>query len=374
MARTADTTGETTRYTIRLFEPGDKAAFIDLYDETFGDGSEEWFDWKYVENPAVEHVPIVVATCGDELAGARPCVPFRMQVGDRTVVALRFGDTMVHADHRRRGLFTRMTRRMMEYYAALEPAFGFNHPNELSLPGYRKMGGRVVGRLPVAYRVQNPAALLGSRVDGPAALGVSMATPLARAYLDGRERLAGGAEPGLTVTRHDSIPAETLVSLYDAGPPEGIHAERTAEFYEWRFRNPQWEYDAYVASRDDPVAAVVTGTRRSDDATVTTFTEVVPMAGNEKRAAAFSALVGRILEETADADLLAYNGQAIPESVLGAVGFHHDTRPPLSWLAEETFLVTHDLSSEPCPLWTVNGLNLLDRSSWSLSFCEEDAR
>lgn len=374
MARTADAAGETTRYTIRLFEPDDRTAFIDLYDGTFGDGSEKWFNWKYVENPAVEHIPIVVAMCGDELAGARPCVPFRMRVGDHTVVALRFGDTMVHVDHRRRGLFTRMTRRMMEYYATLEPAFGFNHPNEFSMPGYRKLGGRVVGRMPVAYRIQNPAALLNGRIDGPAARGLSMATPLARAYLDGRERLAAPAESGVTVTRHGSIPVETLAELYAAGPPNGIHAERTAEFYGWRFRNPQWEYTAYVASRDDPVAAVVTGTQRTGDVTVTNLTEVVPMAGNEGRAAAFSALIDRILEDTVDSDLLAYSGRAIPESLLGSVGFHRDTRPPLSWLANETRLVAHELSGEPCPTWSVNGANLLDRSNWSLSFCEQDAR
>ncbi len=374
MDRTAGVAGESGRYTIRFLEPADRAAFVELYDETFGDGSEEWFEWKYVENPATEHVPIVVATHGGELVGARPCVPFRMRIGDRTVGAIRFGDTMVHADHRRRGLFTRMTRRMMVYYAALEPAFGFNHPNDLSLPGYRTLGGRVIGRCPIAYRIQNPAALLEGHLTGPAAYGVSMTTPLVRAYLDWRERLAPPPASGLTVTRHETAPAETLTALYETMPPTGIHAERTAAFYRWRFRNPLWTYTTYVAHRDDPVAAVVTGTRKSDGMTVTTLAEGVPRTGNDERKTAFAALVRRLLEDTADADLLAYGGQAIPESVLQSVGFHRDTEPPLSWLASETQLVAHDLGGGTWADWRVNGMNLLDPSNWALSFCEQDAR
>lgn len=374
MARSVETGREADRYAFRLFEPPDEAAFISLYDATFGGGTEEWFEWKYTENPAAGYVPIVVATHDGELVGARPCVPFRMRVGDRTVGAVRFGDTMVHPDHRRRGLFTRMTRRTIEYYAALDTAFGFNHPNENSLPGYRTMGGRVVGRFPVAYRVQNPAALADGRVDGPAALGVSAATPLARAYLDGRARLSLSADSEVTVTRHATTPAETLAALYEAGPPAGIHAERTPEFYAWRFRNPQWEYRTYVARDEGPIAGIVTGTRRVDGATVTTLAEAVPMAGTDDRRDAFAALVGRIVEDAADADLLAYSGRAIPEDVLAAAGFRHDDRPPLSWLARPNLLVTHELGGGAFSEWKVNGMSLLDSENWSLSFCEQDAR
>lgn len=374
MAQLVDTVEGTPRYTIRFSEPADKDGIIDLYNCTFGDGSKEWFEWKYGENPATEHVPIIVATYQGEVVGARPCVPFRMRVGNRTVGAIRFGDTMVDADHRRRGLFTRMTQRMMKYYAALEPAFGFNHPNELSLPGYQTLGGRVVGQFSIAYRIQNPAALLGERANGPVAHGVSMTAPLAQAYLKGRERFTPPIESDITVTRHHTPPAETLAALYEEGPPEGIHAERTSRFYEWRFRNPQWEYATYVASRDEPVAAVIAGTQQSGDKIVTTLAEAVPMTGAEERKAAFATLVRRILEDNEDVDLLAYSGRVIPESVLHAVGFHQDTKPPLSWLASENRLVAHELGGEVCTDWRVNGVNLLEPSNWSLSFCEQDAR
>lgn len=371
MAQT--TVGGKDQYTLRLYEPGDRSAFLALYGETFGGGSEKWFDWKYVENPATEHVPIVVATDGDELVGARPCVPFRMRISDHTVSAIRFGDTMVDVDHRRRGLFTKMTRRMIQYYAALEPSFGFNHPNDFSLPGYRQMGGRVIGQFPVAYRIQNPSALLAGRLTGPVARGVSMTTPLTRAYLDGRERLVE-IESGISVTREDTVPVETLTALYDVNPPDGIHAERTLSFYEWRFQNPRWQYTTYVARRENPVAAIVTGTQQLGGATVTTLTETVPMAGNADRGPAFSALIERILEDTDDSDLLAYNGQAIPESVLRSFGFHRDTHAPLSWLAHGTQLVAHELGGDVSQQWRVNGVNLLDASNWTLSFCEQDAR
>lgn len=374
MAQATETTAQTDPYTIRLFEPSDRDAFVDLYDATFGEGSDEWFQWKYVENPATEHVPIVVATHRGTVVGARPSVPFRMRVGDRTVSALRFGDTMVHPDHRRQGLFTRMSRRAMTYYGALEPEFAFNHPNEYSLPGYRTLGGRVVGRHPVAYRIQNPASLVDGRLDGPAALGAAMATPLARAYLDGRDRLAAGRETDVSVERYETIPAETFTSLAEEEPVDGIHAERSADFYDWRFRNPQWEYHAYVARRDGPIAGIVAGTRRTSGTLVTTITEAVPLAGNEARTATFATLLDRVIEDSAESDLLAYNGRAIPETVLRSAGFHRDTMTPLSRVARPTWLIAHKLSGELYPVWKVNGMNLLDLSNWSLSFCEQDAR
>jgi GNAT superfamily N-acetyltransferase len=362
-----------TDYAFRLYEPGDREAFVRLYDAVFGEGSEEWFDWKYVENPAVAHVPIVIAERGADLVAARPCVPIRMVVGDERALAIRFGDTMVHPDHRRKGLFSRTTRRTLEYYADLEPVFGFNHPNDASLPGYRKLGGRVVGRMPVRYRVQNPIALLDGRGEA-FSRGGRVARSLTGAYLGARSRFAPPTS-GLSVRRERSVPVEVLTRLYERAPPDGIHAERGAEFYRWRFSNPQWRYTAYVAERgDEPLAAVVTGERSTGGVDLVTITEVVPLAENHARVDAFSALFSRIVAEHRDADLLAYGGEAVPPVVLSRFGFHSDDTPPLSLAARPTQLVVYDLSGRERPSWSVGEYGLLEPESWSLSFCEQDAR
>ncbi|WP_331233273.1 GNAT family N-acetyltransferase [Natronorarus salvus] len=363
----------TEEYAVRLYEPGDREAFERLYDTVFGEGSEEWFDWKYVENPAVSHVPIVIAECGGDLVAARPCVPIWMTAGDERVLAIRFGDTMVHPEHRRRGLFSRTTRWCLEYYTDVEPVFGFNHPNDASLPGYRKLGGRVVGRTPVRYRVQNPVALL----DGSGDLfsrGERVARPLTRAYFGARERFAPPTS-GLSVRRERSIPVETLSRLYGRAPPDGVHAERGAEFYRWRFANPQWRYTAYVAERgDEPLSAVVTGERSVGGVDLVTLVEVVPLAENHARVDAVSALFSRIVADHADADLLAYSGRAVPGVVLSRYGFHADDVAPLSFVARPTELVVYDLTGGRAPSWSVGGYGLLDPGSWALSFCERDAR
>ncbi|MFC6757485.1 hypothetical protein ACFQER_13440 [Halomicroarcula sp. GCM10025894] len=62
-----------SRYDIRWYRAADRAQYIDLYADVLGSWqhSPEWFDWKYVSNPYVDHVPIVVATADGDLVGAR---------------------------------------------------------------------------------------------------------------------------------------------------------------------------------------------------------------------------------------------------------------------------------------------------------------
>ena len=137
-----DGTDET--YRIRFLRTAERESFLELYRPILGPATPEWFDWKYLENPAVSHLPILVAESEStgELAAARPQVPFRMLVDGEEVNGLRFGDTIVHEDHRRRGLFTKTTTEAMDYYRRNSYALAFNFPNDLwqAHLSYREFG------------------------------------------------------------------------------------------------------------------------------------------------------------------------------------------------------------------------------------------
>lgn len=365
----------TESYTVRLFEPGDRDAFLSLYDDVFGGGSDEWFEWKYVENPATSHVPIFVAESSTgELAGARPQVPFRMRAGDRTTLAFRFGDTMVHPDHRRRGVFTRLADRALDHYASMGASFGFNCPNAIARKGFVKVGGRVAGVVPSYYRVQNPEALLSSRRDSLLTrLAGALSTPGARAYLHTRDTLAS-PDRETHVFRHAGIPAARLAALGERNVPAGIHAIRDEPFFTWRYRNPDWTYEAYTASvAGTSVAGVVTGTQTVDGTTVTNVVDVVPTAGDDRWTDALMALFSVVVRDNADADLLAASGRVVPRRVLASFGFHADGSLPLSPVTSPTQLVVYDVSDGDPP-WSVGSLDLADPSNWLLSFAELDAR
>ncbi|WP_435346447.1 GNAT family N-acetyltransferase [Haloarchaeobius sp. HRN-SO-5] len=369
-----DGTDET--YRIRFLRQDEREAFLDLYRPIMGSASPEWFDWKYVENPAVSHVPVLVAEAesSGELAAARPQVPYRMVVDGEETLALRFGDTIVHEDHRRRGLFTATTTEAMDYYRRHPPAFAFNFPNELSEPGYLKSGGHVVEEIPTHYRVQDPAGLAGkadssvlARVANAGAGVVDAAT----AAVDAARRVPDGVR----VMRHERPPPGRLAALADGSNEPGIHARRDEAFYGWRFRNPRWEYRAYVAERDgEDVAALVTGTGERDDAVVTNVMEPVPLDPGARPRDATRALFEAVVRDADESDVVAFAGRSVDRSLLRRFGFLPDDRRPLSAVTSPSRHVAYDLTREDEPSWRVGGLELRRPENWALTLSEHDSR
>ncbi|WP_232688715.1 GNAT family N-acetyltransferase [Halobacterium zhouii] len=369
MAAAVSTRQHQDGYVTRPFERADTQEFLELYDDVFGGGSREWFEWKYENNPYADEIPVfVVEHETDGIVAARPQVPFEMRVNGRTVPAIRFGDTMVHEDHRRNGLFQRSTEHALEYYADKGVAFGFNFPNALSRPGYLESGGRVIAKVPTAYRVQNPTGFLDRDVPGPLATALRSG---AQAILGARAAVSDTS--GFDVERHDAIPAALLESLYERAVPPSIHASRDERFYGWRFENPNWEYHAYVARDGDrPVAGLVTGTGAPVDSQMTNVMEVMPLSGGRERTRALNALFSCVTTDHADSDTIVVAGRSVPESVLSTHGFLRDDRPPLSLATTRTRLVGYDVAGdEP---WSAAGVDLTEPRNWRVNLSEHDTR
>lgn len=355
-------------YTIREFRTDDVDGFLALFSDTFdSERSRRWFAWKYEENPYVDDVPIFVAEAGGTLVGARPFFALDMSVGGERRLALQPADTMVHPDHRRRGLFTRMTETAIEEYGDEEPSFFFNFPNENSSSGYLNLGWRTVTEQSTYYRIQNPSELARHRdSDALASVGGVVLDPLLSKY----NRLSNARAPSegdVTVRRYDSVPAATMASIADRAPTRGIHAFRDERFYDWRFGNPNWEYVAYVAEvAGEPVAGMVAGTSVGSGPTTTKVTDVVPVrrdAANDE----LEALLHRVVREHADSDLLAATA-ALPESSLRRAGFRGDDRPPISYVANRTTHVVRPFDGE----WVQNGVDIADGDNWRFTFSEQD--
>jgi len=352
-------------YEVRPYAPDDREPFRSLYGRVFGEErSEAWFAWKYEDNPYVDHVPAVVATDDDELVGARGlfALPMAAGVDDERRVALQPCDTMVHPDHRRQGLFRRMTRRAIERYRGEHPFF-FNFPNRLTLRGNLELGWQVVSERSTHYRIEDPAAIAG---DGPLLqLAGRVGAPLLRGYYRLRER-ASAPSPEVPVRAERRLPAAELAELYRRAPPERIHAARDEEFYRWRLGNPDWEYTVYLAGEGDPEAAVVAGTSTRPGATTTRLADVVPLEAAPERA--LVALVERVLADHDGTALFAAPDGGFPEAVLRQFGFRADTSLALSRLATPTRHVVRSLTGE----WTRNGLDLTGPDDWLVTFLEED--
>lgn len=357
------------QYDVRPFEPGDREGYLALHDQVLGGGGSEWFAWKYERNPFVDHVPIVVATEGDDVVGAKSAVAVTLRAGEETVDALQPADTMVHPDHRRRGLFSRMTEFTKEYYADRSATLFFNFPNERTLAGGLKHGWEQIGHLPTYYRIQDGASLAGATVRetlGPAAAVLDVAVD---GYLTVRDGLAPVPDE-VSVDVRDGVPADVLAELYRRNVPDRLHAERSEAFYEWRFDNPDWSYRTYLAGAPDPDVAVVTGRGAKPGERVVNCMDVVPLVGDGRRRA-LAAVLGEICARNDDAAVVAASGRAIPDDLLRSFGFLADTQAPLSAVSSPSPYVTYALADGD---WTVAGLDVRREDSWLLTFAEQDTR
>lgn len=358
-------------YTIRRFQDEDTAPYLDLYEEVFGSHVDRtWFDWKYRNNPFIDHVPIFVATSGGNLVGARSFFALPVRLDGEKIMALQPCDTMVRAEHRRRGVFTRLTERAIEFYRDRVPQLCFNFPNEKSLPGNLKVGWRVVANKTVWYRIQNPGAVARGVTDRwPIRFASRLVSPIASGYLATREYLDNGDRTVGTVERCTSLPSDRLSSLYVDDAPTGIHVPRDSRFLKWRYRNPRWTYRTYILrSEENDVAAIVTGTREANGITKTKLVDFLAATSTKTNAAA--RLLPIVLDDHRASDLIASLSDSVPPAALRRRGFLPDSRPPLDRLTATTTLVTRSLSGDGSG--DVNGVSIGDAASWSLAFAEQD--
>ena len=363
-------------YEVRLFEAGDRDDYLALHRTVLGGGSEAWFDWKYVDGPYTDHVSIVVASDGDRVVGAKSGMGFEVALGDDRFLALQPGDTMVHPDHRRRGVYSRMTEFMKAAYADAPQALLFNYPNHATLPGSLKHGWHEVGAVTTRYRVADPLGLAGvdagSLADAAGVVGRAVAGGLLRA----RRLAPGGASASdLTVRRHRTVPVGTFADLYRRHVPETLHVVRDEPYLDWRYGNPQWTYTAHTVERDgSPVLGAVVGVDDSGDLVHGSLVDVLPMrardAGTEPddgRLAAERALLDGVLAST-DVDVFCVAEDSLAPSTLSRFGFLPDTAPPLSWVSSPSTLVAYPLDDalDVPEARSLDGwsLSLGDRDSW----------
>lgn len=364
------TVDEDGDYVIRPYEPSDAEGFLALSDLVWGDErSVEWLRHHYETNPYLDGPPMIVADAGGEVVGARPFVAVPMRAGGEDVTAIYLGNVMVHPEHRRQGLFTRMTELAVETFADRDARLFFNYANDKSAPGYRKLDFEAIGTGPEKqFRIQKPGAVLSDKLDLPAAdhLGV-VANEAMDNYLSLRQ--PSDASRGWTVERQSGIPAELLASLYDT-PTPALHTRREEALYRWLSSDPYWEYETYVASRaGGPSAAVVVRHRpQQDDVWITDA--VAPSTVD--REAAFGALLDSVLTDHTDARVVSVTGPVIyerlfPEETLSEFGFLSSTQPGLSRFAgrEDTVFV-HSLGDDADGSLTVGGVDLKNPENWAV--------
>lgn len=336
------------RLVVRRFEKGDRGAFLSLYERACGrPRMPEWFAWRYEHNPYLSHVPVFLVEVDGRLVAGQAFDAFRMWTPEGSVIGIRPSGVLVDPEYGDERSVERLSDVCARFYVGDRPQFCFEFRDGTSRVWTPPFEYRTAGTVPTYYRVQNPSTFLDGRRDAPSHRLIER---LSDWYLDVRLRSAA-VDDDLTVGRYTELPISILSSLYREAVPKAVHVERDPTFYRWRFSDPERPATTYVAfDDDDPVAAVVTYVDVGDDVRRVRLADFVPMCETPGRDAALRVLLAAIIEEFADADLLAATGTAFPAGPLRAFGFHSDTRRPLS-------AVTSAATLAAAPLGTGDGGN-----------------
>jgi GNAT superfamily N-acetyltransferase len=192
---------------VRTYDDADAPRVLELLQASFGDWPgprvaasdrpADFFRWKHADNP---HGPSFIVLAEDEgqLVGMRAYMPWRLSADGAETTAVQAVDLATHPDHRGKGVNTQLTKHAIPILRETKP-FAFGLPNDLSRSQSRKVGWRLVGRVPVWVRIRRPLNVaLGLRSmrsaprgGAPAVDAPSAAEVLASA--EGRE-LAAGAD------------------------------------------------------------------------------------------------------------------------------------------------------------------------------------
>ena len=368
------TSEESSDVLVRPYAPADREQFLSLYETVWGRRKgREWFDWRFSANPYRDDIRMVVAEMDGEMVGAEPLLPFRLRIGSRTLNADQPVDWIVHPDHQRQGIFSRMTAFLLEQYDDSDLLFNF--PSEALRPGLEKFDWTMAGEVSMSHRVQRPSQLLSwAGVDG--ALAGVLSTPLdiaANGWLALLDRITSPPSD-ITVERHSEIPVKTLAELYASRVPERVHIPRDEAFLEWRFGNPRWETTTYVALRDGtPAGSIVTTTEQLGSCTRTNLLNIQPMDGFGPGAPSdvFEALITEVIADHRGVDVLRAPTIASPE-LLRRYGFLSDTTFPLSRVTAPSTHVVRPLKDtqrgDPTSHgeFDIDGVGLLDSGNWLL--------
>lgn len=229
-------------YHFRLydFRTEDPKRWIALKEATYGKPvSESRWRWQYLEHPLTQEIRVFMAESGGRIVAATSRFPFDIRIGNRIQRAWFNLDSMVHPQHRRRGL-------METLYNDSAKTMPLLYSKGTSPEMYRllqKMGYRSVSPNTFLVKYLSPIRLIAGKVglyspSGPKNISIPESGEYVPVDRFGKE--------------HDEI-LRLMSEKFDGA------VAKTASYMNWRYRQiPHKKYNCFVKIRQgEPVALFV---------------------------------------------------------------------------------------------------------------------
>ncbi len=129
--------------------------------------SEAYWRWKHVENPFGRSPVLVAALESGAIIGVRAFMRWDWEMDGKVVKAVRAVDTATHPSHQGKGIFTKLTRQLLETCKDNGVDIVFNTPNQKSMPGYIKMGWKKAGNVRFGITIRRPFSMFRNALLKP---------------------------------------------------------------------------------------------------------------------------------------------------------------------------------------------------------------
>jgi len=256
-----------SEYRIVRYDPSYKRAVAQFQTGLWSPDPElnlRYLEWKYETNPYVDVPYIYLAFHDDEIIGMRGFYASRWEAGvpARQWNVLVADDLLIREDHRNRGWVTRIMNAAYTDLRDSKSPFLFNlSGGQLTVLGSLAMGWRSTGPLkPMGRRSRGNTPWRALRI-------VLKRLPYLRRYGESRlpygaaergpfERLDRAHTPftkkGGPAVEIDTRPrSKAMAALIERIGHDGrVRHVRDKSYFDWRFRNPHWEYRFLYVGRD----------------------------------------------------------------------------------------------------------------------------
>ena len=146
------------KYNVRRIGSDDFDMLIPLMKDCFGmEVNIDYFEWKYVQNPAGSFIGFVAIEAeSNEVGGYYGVIPQKFLIHGIEKTVYQSCDTMTHSKHRRQGLFKMLAQECYKFLKENNELFVIGFGGAQSTPGFLKFGWKHVFDFKYYFK---PAAL-----------------------------------------------------------------------------------------------------------------------------------------------------------------------------------------------------------------------